>query len=152
MPPKLLLKEKRNTSESTNQGARDQRRVTKTERIGCSIATRRQTGDLRIRRLAPAEAHCSDVSSSILHGDPTLHLPWLPLQKHQVAEQNCREEVAIIEDGLESKVNRLVIPTSQRAEYLRDRHARHLEEKKNLLQGALEIVFWPGIVTSSEMQ
>ena len=70
-----------------------------------------------------------------------LHLPWFSLQKSKVVEQNCREE-----DGLVSKVHRLVIPTSQRVEYLRDLHSRHLEEERNLLQGALKIVFWPGIL------
>ena len=56
---------------------------------------------------------------------------------------NYREELAI-EDGLIFKAHRLVIPTSQRAEYLKDLHACQLEEEKTLLR-ARETVFWPGI-------
>lgn len=41
--------------------------------------------------------------------------------------------------------NCLVIPTPQRVEYLRDLHAGHLGEEKNLLR-AQKTVFWPGIL------
>ena len=53
------------------------------------------------------------------------------------------EELAI-EDGLIFKAHRLVITTSQRAEYLRNLHVGHLGEDKTLLR-ARETVFWPGI-------
>ena len=56
---------------------------------------------------------------------------------------NYREELAV-EDGLIFKAHRLVIPTSLRAEYLKDLHAGHLGEEKTLLR-ARETVFWPGI-------
>ena len=52
-----------------------------------------------------------------------------PLQKRQLPEPvqhywNYREELAI-GDGLIFKANRLVIPRSQRAEFLRDLHVGH---------------------------
>ena len=56
---------------------------------------------------------------------------------------NYREELAV-EDGLVFKAHRLVIPSSLRAEYLKDLHACHLGEEKTLLR-ARETVFWPGI-------
>ena len=71
-----------------------------------------------------------------------------PLQKCQLPRPiqhywNYRGELAI-EDGLIFKAHRFVIPTSQRAEYLKDLHAGHLGEEKTLLR-ARETVFWPGI-------
>ena len=52
----------------------------------------------------------------------------------------CKE--LAIEDELVIKAHRLVIPTSRRAEYLKDFHAGHLREQKTLLQ-AREILLWP---------
>ena len=71
-----------------------------------------------------------------------------PLEKRQLPEPvkhywNYREELAI-EDDLTFEAHRLVIPTSQRAEYLKDLHTGHLGEEKTLLR-ARETVFWPGI-------
>ena len=56
---------------------------------------------------------------------------------------NYREELTV-EDGLIFKAHRLVIPTSLRAEYVKDLHAGHLGEEKTLLR-ARETVLWPGI-------
>ena len=56
---------------------------------------------------------------------------------------NYREALAI-DDGLIFKAHRLVIPNSQRAEYLKDLNAGHLGEEKTPLR-ARETVFWPGI-------
>ena len=76
----------------------------------------------------------------IFHGWP-LHKRQLPeLVQHY---RSYREELAI-GDGLIFKAHRLVIPISQRAEYLKDLHAGHLGEKKTLLR-ACETVFWSGI-------
>ena len=49
-----------------------------------------------------------------------------------------------IEDRLIFKAHHLIIPTSQRTDYLRDLPAGHLGEEKTLLW-ACEIVFWPGV-------
>ena len=49
-----------------------------------------------------------------------------------------------IEDRLIFKAHHLIIPTSQRTDYLRDLPAGHLGEEKTLLW-ACETVFWPGV-------
>ena len=56
---------------------------------------------------------------------------------------NYRQQLAL-EDGLLVDAHCLVIPTSQRAEYLKDLHTGHLGEEKTLLR-ARKTVFWPGI-------
>ena len=94
----------------------------------------------RTRIATTADPALSQLRHYIFHG-------W-PLQKQQLPERvqhywNYREELAI-EDGLIFKAHRLVIPTSQRAEHLKDLHAGHLGEEKTLLR-ARETVFWPGI-------
>ena len=94
----------------------------------------------RTRIATTADPTLNQLRHYIFHG-------W-PAQKRQLPEPvqhywNYREELAI-EDGLMFKAHRLVIPTSQRAEYLRDLHAGHLGEEKTLLR-ARETVFWPGI-------
>ena len=94
----------------------------------------------RTRIATTADPTLNQLRHYIFHG-------W-PVQKRQLPEPvqhywNYREELAI-EDGLIFKAHRLVIPTSQRAEYLRDLHAGHLGEEKTLLR-ARETVFWPGI-------
>ena len=87
-----------------------------------------------------ADPTLNQLRHYIFHG-------W-PLQKCQLPQPiqhywNYHGELAI-EDGLIFKAHRLVIPTSQRAEYLKDLHAGHLGEEKTLLR-ARETVFWPGI-------
>ena len=94
----------------------------------------------RTRIATTADPTLNQLRHYIFHG-------W-PLQKCQLPQPvqhywNYREELAI-EDGLIFKAHRLVIPTSQRAEYLKDLHAGHLGEEKTLLR-ARETVFWPGI-------
>lgn len=93
--------------------------------------------DKTTRVATTADSALSKLRHYIFHG-------W-PLQK--VNFQNQYSITGIIDD-LIFKAHRLVIPTSQRAEYLRDLHAGHLGEGKTLLR-ASETVFWPGI---SEMQ
>ena len=46
---------------------------------------------------------------------------------------NYREELSV-EDGLMFKAHRLVIPTSLRAEYLKDLHAGYLAGEKNSVE------------------
>ena len=94
----------------------------------------------RTRVATTTDPALNQLRHYIFHG-------W-PLEKRQLPEPvkhywNYREELAI-EDGLIFKVHRLVIPTSQRAEYLKDLHTGHLGEEKTLLR-ARETVFWPGI-------
>ena len=94
----------------------------------------------RTRITTTADPALSQLRHYIFHG-------W-PLQKRKLPEGvqnywNYREELAI-EDGLIFKAHRLVIPTSQRAECLKDLHARHLGEETTLLR-ARQTVFWPGI-------
>ena len=94
----------------------------------------------RTRVATTTDPALNQLRHYIFHG-------W-PLEKHQLPEPvkhywNYREELAI-EDGLIFKAHRLVIPTSQRAEYLKDLHTGHLGEEKTLLR-ARETVFWPGI-------
>ena len=94
----------------------------------------------RTRIATTADPTLNQLRHYIFHG-------W-PVQKRQLPEPvqhywNCREELAI-EDGLIFNAHRLVIPTSQRADYLKDLHAGHLGEEKTLLR-ARETVFWPGI-------
>jgi len=108
----------------------------------------------QITNAIPATEHRLDRTRIVTTADPTLNQlrryifdSW-PLQKRQLPEPiqhywNYREGLAI-EDGLTFKVHRLVIPTSQRAEYLRDLHAGRLGEEKTLLR-ARETVFWPRI-------
>ena len=94
----------------------------------------------RTRIATTADPTLNQLRHYIFHG-------W-PLQKCQLPQPiqhywNYCEELAI-EDGLIFKAHRLVIPTSQRAEYLKDLHEGHLGEEKTLLR-ARETVFWPGI-------
>ena len=94
----------------------------------------------RTRIATTADPALNQLRHYIFHG-------W-PLQKCQLPQPiqhywNYREELAI-EDGLVFKAHRLVIPTSQRAEYLKDLHAGHFGEEQTLLR-ARETVFWPGI-------
>ena len=108
----------------------------------------------QITNAIPATDNRLDRTRIATTADPTLnqlrHLIvhcW-PLQKRQLPEPvqhywNYREEIAI-EDGLIFKAHRLVIPRSQKAEYLRYLYAGHLGEEKTLLR-ARETVFWPGI-------
>jgi len=84
----------------------------------------------------PATANHLDRTRIATTADPTLNQPrhyifhcW-PLQKCQLPQPvehywNYHEELAI-EDGLIFRAHRLVIPTSQRAQYLKDLHAGHL--------------------------
>ena len=108
----------------------------------------------QITNAIPATDNRLDRTRIATTADPTLNQLWQyifhgwPLQKHQLPEPvqhywNYREELAI-EDGLIFKTLCLVIPTLQRAEYLRDLHAGHLGEDKTLLR-ACDTVFWPGI-------
>ena len=90
----------------------------------------------RTRTATTADPTRNQLRHYILHG-------W-PLQKCQLPQPiqhywNYREELAI-EDGLIFKAHRLVIPTSQRAEYLKDLHARHLGEEKTLLKPGFHII------------
>ena len=101
-----------------------------------------------------ATDNCLDRTRIATTADPTLNHPrhyifhrW-PLQKCQLPQPiqhywNYHEELAI-EDGLIFKAHRLVISTSQSAEYLKDLHEGHLGEEKTLLR-ARERAFWPGI-------
>ena len=52
---------------------------------------------------------------------------------------NYRKELAI-EDELIIKAHRLVIPTSRRAEYLKDFNAGHLKEEKTLLRARETVI------------
>ena len=94
----------------------------------------------RTRIATTADPTLNQLRHYIFHG-------W-PLQKWQLPQPvqhywNYPEELAI-EDGLIFKAHRLVIPTLQREEYLKDLHAGHLGEEKPLLRAG-ETVFWPGI-------
>lgn len=94
----------------------------------------------RTRNVTIADPALCQLQHYIFHG-------W-PLQKRQLPEQvqhywNYCEDLAV-EDGLIFKAHWLVITNSQRAEYLKDLHAGHLREEKNLLR-ACERVFRPGI-------
>ena len=94
----------------------------------------------RTRIATTADPTLNQLRHYIFHG-------W-PVQKRQLPEPvqhywNYREELAI-ENGLIFKAHRLVIPTSQRAKYLRHLHTGHLGEETTLLL-ARETVFWPGI-------
>ena len=94
----------------------------------------------RTRIATTADPALCQLRHYIFHG-------W-PLQKRQLPEQvqhywNYCEELAV-EDGLIFKAHRLEITNSQRAEYLKDLHAGHLREEKNLLR-ARERLFGPGI-------
>lgn len=94
----------------------------------------------RTRVATTADSALNESRHYIFHG-------W-PLQRQQLPERlqrywNYSEELAV-EDGLIFKAHRLVIPTSLRAEYLKDLHAGHLGKEKTLLR-ARETVFWPGI-------
>ena len=102
----------------------------------------------------PATDNRFDRTRVATTADPTLNqfrhyiFHGCPLQRQQLPERlqhywNYREELAV-EDGLIFKAHRLVIPTSLRAEYLKDLHAGHLGEEKTLLR-ARETIFWPGI-------
>ena len=102
----------------------------------------------------PATDNHLDRTRITTTADPTLnHLQhyifhgW-PLQKHELPQpvqyyRNYCEELAI-KDGLIFKADRLVIPTSQRTEYLRDLQAGHYGEQKTLLREH-KTVFWSGI-------
>ena len=86
--------------------------------------------------------------------------PILSQLKHQISQEwpyvrrgipdsihpfwNYRDEL-LVEEGLIFKTHKLVIPTSQKQEFLRDLHIGHSWEEKTLLQ-AQECVFWPGIM------
>ena len=95
----------------------------------------------RTRIATTADPTLNQLRYYIFHGWPLqrCQLPQ-PVQRYR----NYREALYAIEDGLIFKAHRLVIPTSPRAEYLKDLHAGHLGEEKTLLR-ARETVFWPGI-------
>ena len=109
----------------------------------------------QITNAIPATGNRLDRTRIATTADPTLNQlrqyifhGWR-LQKCQLPQPvqhywNYRGELHAIEDGLIFKAHHLVIPTSPRAEYLKDLHAGHLGEAKTLLR-ARETVFWPGI-------
>ena len=108
----------------------------------------------QITNAIPATDNRLDRTRIATTADPTLNqlrhyiFHGCSLQKCQLPQPvqhywNYREDLAI-EDGLIFKAHHLIIPTSQRAEYLRDLHAGHLGEEKTLLR-ARERVFWPGV-------
>ena len=87
-------------------------------------------GPDRTRVATTADPALNHLRHCIFHG-------W-PLQKQQLPERvqhywNYRKEFAI-EDGLIFKAHRIVIPTSQRAEYLKNLHTGHLGEEKTVLR------------------
>ena len=108
----------------------------------------------QITNAIPATDNCLDRTTIATTADPTLNQlqhyifhGW-PLQTRQLPEPvqhywNYCEELAI-KNGLIFKDHCLVIPTSQRAEYLRDLCAGHLGEEKFLLR-ACETMFSLGI-------
>ncbi|PFX30005.1 Retrovirus-related Pol polyprotein [Stylophora pistillata] len=100
----------------------------------------------RTRVATTADSALNQLRHYIFHG-------W-PLQRQQLPERlqhywNYREELAV-EYGLIFKAHRLVIPTSLRAEYLKDLHAGHLEEVKTLLRARES--FGPGSRMMRETQ
>lgn len=94
----------------------------------------------QITNAIPETDNRLDRTRIVTNADPTLNQlrhyifhGWA-LQKCQLQQPvqhywNYREELAI-EDGLIFKAQHLVIPRSQRAEYLRDLHAGHLQRRK----------------------
>ena len=91
-----------------------------------------------ITSTVPATDNPLDRTRFATTADPALYQlrhyifhSW-PLQRQQLPER------------LQHYWNRLVIPTSLNAEYLKDLHVGHLGEEKTLLR-ARETVFWPGI-------
>ena len=110
----------------------------------------------QITNAIPSTDNCLDRNRIASAADPTLNQlghyifhGW-PIQKHQLPGLepvqhywNYCEELAI-KDGLIFKVHCLVIPISQRAEYLRDLHAVHWGEEKTQLR-AHKTMFWSGI-------
>ena len=58
---------------------------------------------------------------------------------------NYRDELAV-EDGLIFKAHKLVIPSSQKHEFLKDLHVDHLGEEETPLR-ARECIYWPSITS-----
>ena len=90
----------------------------------------------RTRVATTADPALNQLRHYIFHG-------W-PLQRQQLPEKfqhywNYREELQL-KMAWYFKAHRLVIPTSLRAEYLKDLHASHLREEKTLFR-ARETVF-----------
>ena len=92
----------------------------------------------KLRRATTMDPALQQLIQYILHGWPTyrhqahpsLHPYW-----------NYKHELSI-EDGIIFKGERLVIPESERQEYIQDLHAGHLGEEKTILR-ARQLVFWP---------
>ena len=94
----------------------------------------------KLRRATTSDPVMNQLSHYILHGWP----PHRHLANSIVHDYwNYKNELSV-EDGLLYKGDRLVIPVSQRKEFIKDLHVGHFGEEKTLLR-ARQLVFWPNL-------
>ena len=101
----------------------------------------------RVRKATAADPELSQLAHFIHHG-------W-PLHRHQSPQAvhpywHYKEELSL-EAGLIYKGSRLVVPATQKEEFLRDLHTGHLGEDKTLAL-ARETVYWTGITEDIRMK
>eukprot|EP00914_Ancora_sagittata_P034747 GHVO01070115.1.p1 GENE.GHVO01070115.1~~GHVO01070115.1.p1 ORF type:complete len:862 (+),score=100.28 GHVO01070115.1:29-2587(+) len=93
---------------------------------------------MKLRKAATTDPTMSQLAHYILQGWPQhRHLTNPEVQDYW----NYKNELSV-EDGIIYKNDRLVIPESERSEFIRDLHAAHLGEEKTLLR-ARQLVYWP---------
>ena len=93
-----------------------------------------------LRRATMTDPTMNQLIQHILHGwpayrhivSPDLHPYW-----------NYKDELSV-EDGIIYKGDRIIIPASERNQFVQDLHAGHLGEEKTLLR-ARQLVFWPNM-------